>query len=220
MKKAPYLLLLCCIISILISCEKEITGNFGNPNTKKEISIQPIMSEYDSLGKEHIADYELKIVEEKDTFWYRSYKRTDTISVTEVIINGETKKKYVTKDTIISYNDMTKKARFIRFDTIRLNYSDKYTEIRTLIETNAHWKASQITFSDLTSTSTQLLWAFPINQYGGGNSILRAKAMQGVLGVSFRRCVTQQLFFNDSTVLFQFNYLRYGKKTPKPIIGN
>ena len=213
MKNTPYYLFLLLFLSILISCEKEITGNFGNPNAEKYISIKSI-SEYDTLEQTHIAEYELIKAEEIDTFWLRSYTHKDTIDSIKTEVDGKIQIKYITKDSTIYYNNSTKKARFIRFDTIRLNYYDQYSLIKVSIESNARWKASQITFSDLLASANQNLWAFPVNQYGGGNSVLRTKAMKGLIGINPRKSVTQFVLFPDSSVMFQFNFLRKGKLQP------
>lgn len=209
MKKARYYLLFFLALSIVAGCEKEITGNFGNPNAIKEISIKYVQ-EYDSLGNELLHEYSLVKVEEKDTFWLRSYKYKDTLSVEyKPSASGKIDTIYVTKDTLIYYNDIHKKAKYIRFDTIKLEYYNKYTEVRTLIESNAKWKASEIAYS---APSELPLWAFPINQYGSGTSLLRIRARPGLIGVVPRKCITQQAYFSDSTVLYQFNIIRKGMK--------
>lgn len=217
MKHAHLFLFFLVAFSLFMGCEEKITGNFGNPDAVRVISVKDAL-EFDSLGTVLLNEYELTSVEEKDSFWLRSYKYKDTLSVKYDTSYVDASKNeiskidtiYTTKDTLLYYNDQ-KSGHFIRFDTIRLKYSDKETEVRFLIESNGKWKASEIAFSDST---TQALWAFPVNQYGGGDSYLRIKAKKGLPGSFVWKSVTQQVYTPDSSALFQFNIIRKGLKTP------
>ncbi|MEG1546539.1 MAG: hypothetical protein RR371_04740, partial [Bacteroides sp.] len=203
MKKNIIIYSLFLTLPLLTSCKDEITGDFGNFGVKPQMSIESLC-EYDSLGNEKIKEYKLKIAEEKDTFWLRSYKAQDTIK-TEIIKDGAgipIDTIYTIKDKLVYYNDKSKKARFVRFDTVRLAYSDKGTEVKILIRSNAKWKASKVEKTDPKDPLDD--WLFATNMYGNGDSYLIDSALEGLTGRYISTSRTQQVYLTDSVVLYQF----------------
>ncbi|MEG2514505.1 MAG: hypothetical protein RSA92_04145, partial [Bacteroidaceae bacterium] len=179
MKKNIIIYSLFLTLPLLTSCKDEITGDFGNFGVKPQMSIESLC-EYDSLGNEKIKEYKLKIAEEKDTFWLRSYIVNDTLSRDSIKDDNGVliKVEYKTKKREVFYNDMSKKARFVCFDTVRLAYSDKGTEVKILIRSNAKWKASKVEKTD--PEDPQDDWLFETNMFGNGDSYLIDNALAGL----------------------------------------
>ncbi|MEG1685896.1 MAG: hypothetical protein RR319_08155, partial [Bacteroides sp.] len=77
---------------------------------------------------------------------------------------------------------------------------------------NAKWKASKVEKTDPKDPLDD--WLFATNMYGNGDSYLIDSALEGLTGRYISTSRTQQVYLTDSVVLYQFNIIRYGKKTP------